>query len=1028
MMIVPAGMSRFSTVVVLCLAAAADASDVKRQRISADRIMRVEEAPSRQHRPHHTGGMESLSLVDDIGHDLGEAMASASGLVEDYRREAAKVASSPAMSSLTINSTSVGFPCHQPVYASDIPAGQNCSAECPFWAESALTDEPCTFRCVRDDECGVWGQGSQGNATVADSSGYCRRCYSSACNLCHSHEDRCVDCITGYTLTDEGACEHAYSNVRYFSFSLLAFLCVYIVLWYIELSLRPVVNEEGVKLGLAFRSRTKLRMPKVIQTEDAEGAPIEISAQGTAPVPDEQQETRPLWPLTTNLMMEPAGGPGTTLHFRFQMFWIIWPLIGCVTWAVIANCHNPDLLVLGLKEADSPKDLCRVVDWGHRVSLEAVNMKVAFCFGLYLITFLGSIFFAIKQQNYCQALDSHTTMADYAALLKGIPKLNGTVPVETQLTDLLRAETGQPVVGVSVCWDILEKGALMRDMLEADYEAVRRPEPDDAPAPPTTPADNAAPAEESQPPAAESATPEAPNIEVEPLNTQGRSLSPMEVNGWRWKFFGAIDRVFLTIVGVPNYWEKHKAPETMIAEMETTPYAWVVFGSEEARDLAVESFEQRNGVKWNDSLLELELIEKEPESVRWESISQPTSGQPQRIVKGTFHVLGALLGWCLLFYLPYAFYQSTFQYDANHQEPSGTEFTILGFVVTGGNAVLYLICAIVADEIHFHFEEQKESFYVAMYFMAVMVNVVLDVAVTGYISYLVMVNSGAHTWGGRPLGDLTTLQEVVESYPIQKTLGYLLFAYSMPATFLTPFLIEPVALTYLPYHLMCKIIRSNPYLQKWRAERAMSIFAPMDSGRYGDILVNASLAALILFVPAGWIVYIYGGMFVSHVYIYIFDHYRVLRCVPGFTFSDDTIDMFAWKMTSVVSAVILCAILLKLNCNSDSFGCVQGGWFCVMMLGAFFGHIVVHLFIFNKIVPHLTASQDNRATLKYEQVAPAVAANWFTVNPGYCFRSKYLYKHDPPVNLFVRGKEHLMKANPSAGSYFEDKPATPEKF
>merc|ERR1719188_2368156 len=119
-----------------------------------------------------------------------------------------------------------------------------------------------------------------------------------------------------------------------------------------------------------------------------------------------------------------------------------------------------------------------------------------------------------------------------------------------------------------------------------------------------------------------------------------------------------------------------------------------------------------------------------------------------------------------------------------------------------------------------------------MYCWAVLLNVGLDLGIAVWISYQVMVSRGAHAYGGMFLGDLKSLKHIFESYPIQKAVGDQLWAYAFPATFLLPFLLEPIAVIYLPYHLMGLIVRSNSHLKGWRSEKALAFLAPMDCGRY----------------------------------------------------------------------------------------------------------------------------------------------------------------------------------------------------
>ncbi len=52
----------------------------------------------------------------------------------------------------------------------------------------------------------------------------------------------------------------------------------------------------------------------------------------------------------------------------------------------------------------------------------------------------------------------------------------------------------------------------------------------------------------------------------------------------------------------------------------------------------------------------------------------------------------------------------------------------------------------------------------------------------------------------------------------------------------------------------------------------------------------------------------------------------------------------------------------------------------------------------------------------YKECAAVMPATWFSVNPVYCLRSKYIYEHSPPQTYYTIGKEHLMQKNEAAAS------------
>ena len=69
-----------------------------------------------------------------------------------------------------------------------------------------------------------------------------------------------------------------------------------------------------------------------------------------------------------------------------------------------------------------------------------------------------------------------------------------------------------------------------------------------------------------------------------------------------------------------------------------------------------------------------------------------------------------------------------------------------------------------------------------------------------------------------------------------------------------------------------------------------------DLGRYADILLNVFLGILIFFFPGGYNWTLFCGMFVSHIVIYLFDHWRVLNVIPTIKITSYQVD---WREQAV---------------------------------------------------------------------------------------------------------------------------------
>merc|ERR1719230_1177393 len=192
----------------------------------------------------------------------------------------------------------------------------------------------------------------------------------------------------------------------------------------------------------------------------------------------------------------------------------------------------------------------------------------------------------------------------------------------------------------------------------------------------------------------------------------------------------------------------------------------------------------------------------------------------------------ALAVWFFVFYVPYAISLYNFNYDNGAQLPSyyGIIFTM---VVVGGNATMYIICDLVAENVQFRYKDTKQVVYVLMYLFACTVNVLLDMVVTYFTARKIMIGLDFRTYDGRLLSDIDSFTEQFETYAMQRSLAENTYAYAFPSTFLIPFLIEPNITVLVPYQLGRLIIRTHREVQDSCAEAYIAAF-DFDLGRYAD--------------------------------------------------------------------------------------------------------------------------------------------------------------------------------------------------
>jgi len=453
----------------------------------------------------------------------------------------------------------------------------------------------------------------------------------------------------------------------------------------------------------------------------------------------------------------------------------------------------------------------------------------------------------------------------------------------------------------------------------------------------------------------------------------------------------------------------------------TSDTAFVIFETEEDRDLAVAAVTQKGGFVVGGWTAMLEAAEKEPESVFWKNFDRASRGtKTLRLMRGIVLILIALLLWSLLFYAPYAWVITTWNYDNGQQPPLvySTAFTV---VVCIGNVIMYQICSKVSDDIGFKFRDGRETSYMLMYTIACGLNILVDMVTTYFMSFYIMAGLHFRTYEGTEIVHLPSFWEKFESYAIQRMLGASVVKYAFPSTYLLPFLAEPIATIAAPSLLSALIVRTHPEIGGRKAEGALQ-FPEMDLGRYSDILLNVVLGILILFFPGGYTHWLFLCMAASHLYIYAFDHARVLRVIPKCNFADDTTDWWSRVMLAPCCGLILACAVFKGNCQDFGY-CRKGVTLFVYCSAVFVVHIVVHLSLLKFVVPLCSKREHDYSSAShptYERFNADNPGGWFALNPVHCLRSRFIYKHAPPCNYCTTGLEHLLKVHKEIGLFFED--------
>mmetsp|Transcript_52461 Transcript_52461/g.170372 ORF Transcript_52461/g.170372 Transcript_52461/m.170372 type:complete len:1004 (-) Transcript_52461:81-3092(-) len=848
------------------------------------------------------------------------------------------------------------------------PGYHRCEGACPLLAPVYTLG--CHWRCVPKDQCG-------GTSDVADAEKQiCRRCNVPACKHCKSKEDSCEVCTVGYTLVD-GKCKGGVKRAWIAVFVIVGVLLFALLIWYIGLVCRPIVNAEGLEAALRMRGQAALH--------DIHGVADVWYSLGSnlAAMPEDGAA--------------PIGGPGLLLLFRFQMAVLAWVIFVIVCWLLLSRHLGWELLVVGTYLVEDEQEMCQAIRWGRGVRDRVAVGKLCFTVTLYALSTLGCLIFAVCQYQRVQEIDGNTcTMMDYAMFLYGLPPQTGS-GVEAEVEGYVREVSARELVGVSLCWDFRERADDVLALLERDVWRREHDTHDEAP-----------------PLLSEHHT--SRNAELlQRLLCMCQPLLHM------------IDHVFFSAFassraapplgeGAPvDYHEADKkAALALLSELQTSNTCIAVFASEEDRDRALQALASPESTLYRGQhRLSGVVKQREPATVLWENVSIPNRRIVFNMIKGVAAMLLSIVLWTLIFYAPFAWYEASTYRSLGTPPPLWAE-TAFSMLVVVGNQLMYFICSWIAESVGFRSQDHIQACYLFLYTFAVLVNTVVDIAIVLYTTYISMVVRGIRTNDGVLIEDLPDIASVFRSYPMMKVFGSTLFDYNFPACFVLPFVMEGLFTVILPYHLGTRIVRSR-HLTLTQSEACL---APIifDLTRYGDILVNLTLTAFAFFTASGWVLKTLVGLLTGNLFIYILDHCRVLRVVRNFYLNSAQTDSVAQQLLSIPCGILAACTAFQLQ--GLGFGAKWNTW--GVLFTVFSIHAVLHFVFVRSLVPILGSVKHDHSQDRYEKTAARFPANYFNANPVHCLRSVFLHDdQSPPCIFHVPGKEHVLECNEKLGLHFK---------
>lgn len=863
----------------------------------------------------------------------------------------------------------------------------SCPSNCPY-----IRAEPtrvCEFKCVPASAC----NSDNPLASYANPrSKRCESCKVAGCHRCGDSRKHCAECQEGFYMKN-GKCFS--KNWMYYSFAFVIIGClvVFVVYYIIAVALRPVVNDVALKAGLQFRELSATR--------------------------DVARDRR--YSLWTDLTKKDINGGGVLLHFRWQravLYWavfatVLFMIAGFLYWERLGVFHKPN----SRKGYDACEKNVRLVE------MELGNMEVVYFFCvliLYLVTFLGSLCFAVSQHRVYRESDlNEATIRDFALVASGFPRLPGTEKVEEDHLNFIKSSPqfeGLDVVGVSVCWDYRDKQDEVEEQVKREFDIAS--------------------AEQSTDYAADLQKCESARDD----ESKKRSCIDPQLK--------CVDGL-LGIGGMPCASSGDaEEPELedikeMIEGIESSGCCYITMGNTVDHAKALANLKKQPLVyKREDEEHEIQVdsTECEPTTVLWKGYGTVGWKFKLSILFGCFAVFVCVLILDIFFYAPYVIYILSFSDVPGMSQGGFVSGLLLGLLITICNMIIFNIIGLVADKCGWTNADSKDCFYCVKYTIVVFFNTCLDL---GTVLILAQGYSVDEAMKAEVAADSTmSSKAIAESPNMQKALYVQLVAYIFPSCTLLPYLLEPLGTALLPFLMGKWLVGSRPEVTVQEAEQCLQN-PPHDLSRYGDIIVNVMLCCItMVFTYCDlWKLYLY--MIISLLVIYVWDQLRVLRYTTRTIFASCTMDDAAMYMMAMPCGVLLTALVFKAYGASHQgfledlrrqlkgdIGLAPDRYNIFMWMGgAFITHLVVHwLMIKFVVIPYAErGSEEDSQDFKYADSNAQTAANFFNTNPINCIRSKYVYKQEPPCIFFRKGKEHLIKKNEEAGIYFEGKVHVDEK-
>lgn len=759
-------------------------------------------------------------------------------------------------------------------------------------------------------------------------------------------------------------------------------VAVVLIVYLVKLSNRPTINMKGLSRAMLHRHRMKVWRER---GEDLTWHPYSL--------------------YETSVHSDDISGQGVWLYFSTLFFAMAVAFVLFVGTFVAYNISDVKSLfddfnlncdigeemeaIAGTETVHDPSGMLEAYKSYGVVMFSCLTV-------VYAVIFISSIFFMRHQIDASNRWDEQNcTHEDYAIHISGLPK-DVTDPVilteffQKALDDELEAMNSavcqlgseerasltadHQIVGVSIAYDYRNHQALiddaLQDWVEELEEAVRR---------------------RKQLSRSRSASDE---YFPTPRDTSAQESEPER----KGRFTGLANLSFLDSLfvgsdvetGEESVQQRAEEVREVLGELSGSGYAYVITSTPVVQRVLLDAFRRKNAPTFRGLRLCAMDVCSEPPSLYWENFREMRFWL--RIVLGVLVTLATIGLWIAL-YMPYAMSY------ISPGRPSRFQDTLLGLLISAGNALVAFVVDVVTRWAGFHQKDRRDMTILAMAFLAT------------------LLNTGADIWIASVVAEGTALTDALDGrfYSFDRAISRELMGVIVPGYLLLPYLIAPFFEHVVAYYLGKWFVQSKP--MSLRASEARLVCPDFDiCWRYSDTLNNFSICLSMLLFATPYSYMVMCWLLAYLVLIFCIDKWKLLRYTSQTFYTTRRLNdaaLFWW----VVPSGLLAGVTVSWGCRSDILPHHRLNEF--VTLGVVL-HIVMY-FLCGFIVRSMVQPAGTETTC-YSEMCNKLRAegktwSYFNTNPVFCLRSKYLgvkdlgSRHHPEIP-YIPGKQWLQPDAP----------------